>query len=114
MIKYNQNLKNLARNLRNNMTKEERKLWYEYLRNCKVRFLRQRPIGNYIVDFYSPKEKIVIELDGGQHYEEKAKLNDIERDNFLQSQGLTVLRYTNLDVDKNFEGVCLDIERCLK
>ena len=75
--------------------------------------LRQKIIDNYIVDFYSPKKQIVIELDGGQHYEDTAKQKDQERDSYLKSLGLTVLRYTNIDINKNFEGVCADIERYL-
>ena len=113
MLKYNGELTILARNLRKNMTKEECKLWYNYLRNCKCRFLRQKIIDNYIVDFYSPKKQIVIELDGGQHYEDTAKQKDQERDSYLKSLGLTILRYTNVDINKNFEGVCADIERYL-
>ena len=110
MIKYSQNLKILARNLRKNMTKEERKLWYEYLRECGVRFLRQKPIGNYIVDFYSPKAKLVIELDGGQHYEDVNIFADKQRDEYFADLGLQVLRYTNIDINQNFESVCLDIK----
>lgn len=113
MLFYNSKLKILARNLRKNMTEEERALWFGYLRTCKARFLRQKVIGNYIVYFYSPKNKLVIELDGGQHYEDEAKLNDNKRDKYLESLGLIVLRYTNVDVNKNFEGVCADIERYL-
>lgn len=109
MLKYNPKLKNLARELRNNMTYEERKLWYQFLRSCHIRFLRQKVIGNYIVDFYSPKAAIVIELDGGQHYENNAIENDKIRDEYLQNLGLKVLRYTNTDINKNFEAVCNDI-----
>lgn len=104
----------MARELRKNMTPEERKLWYAYLRNCNVRFLRQKVIGNYIVDFYSPKANIVIELDGSQHYEDNAILNDKKRDSYLQSLGIKVLRYTNTEINCNFEGVCDDIERKIK
>ncbi len=109
MLKYNPNLKILARNLRNNMTNEERKLWYQFLRSCSVRFLRQKVIGDYIVDFYSLKAAIVIELDGGQHYEDIAMKKDELRDEYLKNLGLKVLRYTNIDVNKNFEEVCNDI-----
>ena len=114
MLKYNSKLKRLAANLRNNMTNEERKLWYEYLRTCTIRFVRQKIIGNYIVDFYSHKAKLVIEVDGGQHYEDKAKVNDTFRDLYLSELGLTVLRYTNIDVMKNFEGVCVDIDNYIR
>lgn len=109
MLKYNPNLKILARELRNNMTNEERKLWYQFLRSCGVRFLRQKVIGDYIVDFYSLKAAIVIELDGGQHYEDIAMKKDELRDKYLKNLGLKVLRYTNIDINKNFEEVCNDI-----
>lgn len=109
MLKYNPKLKDLARELRNNMTKEERKLWYQFLHSCNTRFLRQKVIGNYIVDFYSPKAGVVIELDGGQHYEDNAIEKDKIRDEYLKNLGLKVLRYTNIDINKNFEEVCNDI-----
>ena len=110
-MKYNHNksLVNIGRMLRKNMTKEERHLWYDYLRGYPVRFIRQKIIGNYIVDFYCAKAKIVIELDGSQHYEDKGLQTDQKRDNYLNSLGITVLRYSNLDINKNFRGVCLDI-----
>ncbi len=114
MIKYNSDLKELARELRNNMTKEERKLWYEYLRNSKAHFLRQKIIGNYIVDFYSNSTKVVIELDGGQHYDEENIKKDKIRDKYLIGLGLKVLRYTNIDINTNFEAVCNDIQKNLK
>lgn len=113
MLKYNQDLKLLARELRNNMTKEERKLWYEFLNTLEKRFLRQKVIGNYIVDFYSHSAKLVIELDGGQHYEPENEKNDKIRTEYLESLGLKVLRYTNIDINKNFEGVCEDIKKYL-
>ena len=98
-----------ARNLRKEMTKEERKLWYTFLCKLPVGFRRQQIIGNYIVDFYCHSRRLVIELDGSQHYEEKGKNADIERDAYLRDLGLTVLRYANLDVNRNFRGVCEDI-----
>lgn len=70
---------------------------------------RQKIIGNYIVDFYIAEAKLVIELDGTQHFENEGQKKDTERDAFLQSQGLTVLRYANSDVNRNFRGVCQDI-----
>jgi len=114
MIKYNSDLKELARELRNNMTKEERKLWYEYLRDSEARFLRQKIIGDYIVDFYSNSARVVIELDGGQHYEEENIKKDKIRDEYLTGLGLKVLRYTNIDINTNFEAVCNDIQKNLK
>ena len=98
-----------AKTLRKNMTKEERHLWYDFLKTLDITFNRQKVIGNYIVDFYCAKAKIVIELDGSQHYEDKGLQTDQKRDNYLNSLGITVLRYSNLDINKNFRGVCLDI-----
>ena len=108
-LEQNSALLTNARNLRKEMTKEERKLWYTFLCKLPVRFRRQQIIGNYIVDFYCHSRQLVIELDGSQHYEEKGKNADIERDAYLRDLGLTVLRYANLDVNRNFRGVCEDI-----
>ena len=98
-----------ARKLRRNMTKEERHLWYDFLRDLPVMVHRQKVIGSYIVDFYVAEKKTVIELDGSQHFEEAGMQKDHRRDLFLQSQGLSVLRYSNADVNQNFEAVCEDI-----
>ena len=98
-----------ARNLRKNMTKEERHLWYDFLRNLPVRVHRQKVIGRYIVDFYIAEKKLVIELDGSQHYEESASCKDIERDAYLKELGLSVARYSNAEVNQNFRAVCQDI-----
>ena len=106
---HNKSLRGNARALRKNMTKEERHLWYDFLRELPVMVHRQKIIGNYIVDFYIAEAKLVIELDGSQHYENEGHRKDIERDTFLQSKGLTVFRYANSDVNKNFQGVCQDI-----
>jgi len=108
---YNKKLTKNSKILRKNMTKEERKLWYQFLKFLPFTIRRQKNIGNYIVDFYCAQFKLVIELDGSQHYEEKGKENDIERDTYLKSLGIKVLRYSNLDVNKNFEGVCRDITK---
>ena len=99
----------LARNLRREMTKEERKLWFQFLRNYPVRFYRQKVLGKYIADFYCAKAKLVIELDGSQHYEDAGRGYDQNRDAYLQSLGLAVLRFSNLDIAKNFSGVCTEI-----
>ena len=115
-IKYNHNksLVNVGRMLRKNMTKEERHLWYDFLRGYSVRFIRQKIIGNYIVDFYCAKANLVIELDGSQHYQEVNMNKDIERAKFLESQGLKVIRISNNEINNNFRGVCeyIDIEVC--
>ena len=91
------------------MTKEERHLWYDFLKELPVNFNRQKVINNYIVDFYCASAKIVIELDGSQHYYDEGKEKDSKRDEFLSSLGLTVLRYSNDDVNNSFESVCQDI-----
>ncbi len=106
---YNSKLLQNARLLRKNMTKEERHLWYDFLKDLPIMVHRQKVIDCYIVDFYIAKAKIVIELDGSQHYEQIGKQKDTERDRHLSSLGLTVLRYSNLDVLHNFDAVCLDI-----
>ena len=105
----NPELKNNAQNLRKNMTKEERHLWYDFLKGQPLQFYRQKIIGHYIVDFYCAKAKLVIEIDGSQHYEDIGKTKDIKRDDYLKSLGLTVLRYSNYDINNNFDGVCADI-----
>ena len=98
-----------ARNLRKEMTKEERRLWYDFLKGLPVTVHRQKVIGPYIVDFYIASSKTVIELDGSQHYSIPGKQADALRDGYLREQGLTVLRYSNSDVDRDFPGVCGDI-----
>ena len=106
---YNPKLKNNARNLRRNMTKEERHLWYDCLKLLPVTVHRQKVLGNYIVDFYIASANVVIELDGSQHYEEKGREQDAQRDRYLQSIGCSVLRYSNPDVNCRFVAVCEDI-----
>ena len=91
------------------MTKEESRLWYKFLKELPFTVNRQKVIGNYIVDSYCAERKTVIELDGSQHYEEKNELKDKERDAYLASFGITVLRYGNRDINENFNNVCQDI-----
>ena len=102
-----------ARELRKNMTAQERRLWYGFLRSHRVKFYKQRPAGPYIVDFYAHRGKLVVELDGGQHYEAAGLARDRERDAYLSAHGLRVLRFSNLDVDRNFPGVCQAIDLAL-
>ena len=109
----NQKLTANAQKLRKNMTKEERNLWYNFLKELPITINKQKVIGNYIVDFYCASAKIVIELDGSQHFEEQGKRYDEKRDKYLKSLGLTVLRYSNYDVNTNFYGVCTDIMKRL-
>ncbi len=98
-----------ARSLRKNMTKEECHLWYDFLRYCRPRFRRQEIVSNYILDFFSHEARIAIELDGSQHCEPDALLYDRKRTAHLQSLGITLVRYSNLDIQNNFEGVCQHI-----
>jgi len=110
-MKYprNSTLLPLARELRKSMTKEERKLWYQCLRYAAPRFRRQEIIGNYIIDFFCYDAAFAVELDGSQHYDPEKLMQDQERTEYLNSLGITVLRFSNLDVLQNFEGVCQSI-----
>ena len=112
--KHNQQLVPLAKQLRKEMTKEERHLWYDFLRTYPVRFSRQKVLGRYIADFYSAEARLVIELDGSQHYEEKNREMDAERTAFLESYGLTVIRIPNNAVSGNFRGVCEYIDTAVR
>jgi len=106
---YNGTLTPNARTLRRRMTPEERRLWYEFLKLLPQTVHRQKVIGPYITDFYIAAAKLVIELDGSQHYDAVGLTKDAERDAYLSSIGITVLRYTNLDIKKRFSYVCQDI-----
>lgn len=105
-LPYNPALKDRARYLRSNPTKAEKKLWYEFLRKLTFMVYRQRPINNFIVDFYLPMHKLVIEVDGDTHYEDNAIEYDQQRTNILQGYELKVIRFTNQEVLNNFEEVC--------
>ncbi len=104
--KHNKALTANARILRRNMTKEEKHLWYDFLKNYPVRFLRQKVIDNYIVDFYCHSARIIIELDGSQHYEEKTLLRDKVRTEYIEKRNLLVIRIPNIEVNRNFREVC--------
>ena len=106
---HNSKLTFHAKELRRGLTKQEKKLWYQFLKPLPVHFCRQKVIGNYIVDFYFAAHTLVIELDGSQHYEEEGEAYDKRRDAYLTSLGLIVLRYSNLDIDRNFKNICADI-----
>lgn len=111
MLPYNKRLKNLARDLRKNATDAERRRWSK-IRGKQLKeyqFYRQKNIGDYIVDFYCPAAKLIVEIDGGQHYSEANIVKDEARDKFLSDLGFSVLRFSNSDVLKNFEGVVTDI-----
>jgi len=98
-----------ARTLRKNMTPEERHLWYDFLRDYPIRFLRQKVVDNYIVDFYCREANLVIEIDGRQHLREAIALYDAKRTEVLKQHGLTVLRFSNIDINYNFNTVCNQI-----
>ena len=112
--KYNKQLVPLAKQLRKEMTKEERHLWYDFLRYYPVRFSRQKVLGKYIADFYSAEAKLVIELDGSQHYEADQVRKDTVRTAFLEGYGLTILRIPNNEIFRNFRGVCEYIDAAVK
>ena len=112
--KYNKALVTPAKILRKNMTREERRLWYDFLRNHPVRFSRQKILGKYIADFYCAQAKLVIELDGSQHFDEDGLLYDAKRDAFLQGYDITVLRIPNNEVNHNFQGVCERIDQLVQ
>ncbi len=107
--RQNPKLINNARLLRRNMTKEERHLWYDFLKGLPITVNRQKVIGNFIVDFYCAQAKLVIELDGSQHYADKGLEKDALRDAYLAELGVKVLRYSNADVNQQFARVCEDI-----
>ena len=112
-VDMNQNnnpyLTEFSQELRSNMTKEEKHLWYDFLKKLPETVNRQKVVGNYILDFYCAKAKIAIELDGSQHYDKSGKEKDSERDAFLNELGITVLRYKNEYVNRYFDDVCRDI-----
>lgn len=112
--KHNKQLVPLAKHLRKNMTKEERHLWYDFLRNHPVRFSRQKILGKYIADFYSAEANLVIEIDGSQHYEDSVIMQDAERTAFIEAYGLKVIRIPNNEISKNFRGVCEYIDTEVK
>ena len=109
IYKYNKQLVSSAQELRKNMTKEEKHLWYDFLKRLPVTVNWQKNIGNYIVDFFISHKRIVIELDGSQHGTEEIYKADLLRDNELSKLGITVLRYSNADINTHFIAVCEDI-----
>ena len=112
--KHNKQLVPLAKQLRKEMTKEERHLWYDFLRTYPVRFSRQKVLGKYIADFYSAEARLVIELDGSQHYENDNMEKDAERTDYLKGYGLKVIRIPNNKVSRNFRGVCEHIDATVR
>lgn len=113
MKRYRKSNIPLAQELRKNMTPWERKLWYDYLRSHPLRFQRQKAIGDYIVDFYCTKARLVVELDGGGHYTPEQSKQDQKRTAELKKMDLRVIRICNLDIDQNFTGACEYIDLIL-
>ena len=113
-MEQNKKLKANAQSLRKRMTKEEAHLWYQFLCRYPLRFRRQYIIGNYIADFYCHQARLVVELDGSQHCTPEKIEYDQQRTQYLQSQGLHVLRFSNLDVLRQFDAVCEVIDKTIK
>ena len=109
MLPYKKSLIPFAKELRREMTKQERKLWHNYLKNLSVRFQRQKTIGGYILDFYAANIRLGVEIDGSQHGAEEAEIYDALRSEELASLDIEIIRFTNKDVDDNFNQVCLAI-----
>ena len=110
-IYYNATLKKRAQELRRESTPQENRLWYDYLKNHPQQFRRQKQFARYIVDFYCSSAKLIVELDGSQHYTEDGRIHDRSRTAYLESLGLFVLRFTNRDVEEHFDAVCREIDR---
>jgi len=108
-LAYNTELQERARSLRGSMTPQECQLWFQFLRSYPLRFRRQRPIGNYIVDFYCARAKLVVEVNGYEHFTDKGRRYDVRRKEFLESLGLKVLRFSDGDIERDFDRVC----RCI-
>lgn len=110
---YNHKLKEQSRELRKNMTEQEKRLWYCFLKEYPIKIYRQRVIGSYIADFYCSKAKIVIEIGGSQHYTDEGLNYDENRTNVINDFGVEVIRFSNYDVNTNFEGVCMEIDKAI-
>ena len=113
-LEYNKNLIPLAKTLRKNATPQENHLWYDFLRSYTPRFQRQKTIGQFIADFYCEKAKLVIELDGSQHFTPEGITHDEARTAAIETTGVTVLRFTNRNIDSHFEAVCTAIDAAVR
>ncbi|MBR4256235.1 MAG: DUF559 domain-containing protein [Clostridia bacterium] len=111
---YNKRVLKNAVLLRNNSTKQEKHLWYDFLSNYPIRFQRQKTIGNYIADFYCSQAKLIIEIDGLQHYTFAAAEYENKRTEYLNSLGITIMRFKNSEIDRNFRTVCNQIDYMVK
>ena len=112
-IKKNNNLINIAKILRRNMTKQEKHLWYDFLQHYPIKIYKQRIIDNFIADFYCHQAKLVIEIDGSEHFTPHGKIHDQERTKILEQYGLIVIRFSNSDVDERFNSVCKMIDKII-
>ncbi len=113
-LPYDRTLISHAKELRKHATRHENHLWYDFLRTYPVRFQRQKTIGRFVVDFYCDAAKLVVELDGSQHYTEEGMRKDAQRTAVLTEYGIQILRFSNLDIDRNFSGVCTLIDDTVK
>ena len=113
-LPHNKNHLKNARRLRRDMTKEERHLWYDFLRYYPIKVLKQKPIGNYIVDFFCEKAHLIIEIDGTQHFEDKGLKSDSIRTEYLESFGLKVVRFSNYEINNEFDSVCEALDKIIK
>ncbi len=113
-LEYNKKNITLARSLRKNATPQENHLWYDFLSKYEVRFQRQKAIDNFIADFYCHKAKLIIEIDGSQHYTALGKERDEFRTEILEGYDMKVIRFTNMQINTNFEGVCKYIDSVVK
>ena len=113
-LNYNKNNITLAKNLRKNATPQEKRLWYDFLSKYEIRFQRQKAIDNFIADFYCHQAKLVIEIDGSQHFTEEGKEKDEFRTEILEGYDLQVIRFTNNQINSNFRGVCEYIDIVVK
>ena len=113
-LDYNKNNITLAKNLRKNATPQENHLWYDFLSKYEVRFQRQKAIDNFVADFYCNKAKLIIEIDGSQHYTEESKQKDEFRTEILEGYDLQVIRFTSRQINTNVRGVCKYIDTVVK
>ena len=113
-VKKNNKLLNIARILRHNMTRQEKHLWYDFLQHYPIKIYKQRIVDDFIADFYCYQARLIIEIDGSQHYTAQGKARDEARTEVLKKYGLFVLRFSNKDIDEKFKGVCDTIDKAIQ
>lgn len=111
---YDADMTKVAQLLRKQSTPEENKLWYQYLRSYPIQFRRQRPFGRYVLDFYCPKARLGIELDGSQHFTSEGMQSDANRTAFLAERGIEIIRFTNHEINTQFDAVCRAIDAAVR